>query len=333
LADYEAKHADLFQRALRTHGVAPPKPKIKTTHRLYALFARVLGVGAILPSLRRDEAEGIEMYREQVTAFEDDDCRVAVQTVLPDELVHEVQLWREIAGAEDETRKEASGRGVLRSAVLGANDGLGSILALAAGVAGAVADSGTVLIAGIAGLIAGAVSMAASNYISVKSEQESYRARVELVRVGIEVAPEIKRAQLKAVYRRKGFSQDESEMLVNRLADDEDQLMRTLLTEEHGLTEASFENPRRLAWWTGFAFVVAGAVPILPFLVAPPVPGLIAAVVLTVVALFVTGAFRTLSTLQNWWKSGLEMALIGMGSATATYFIGLLIGPALLAMA
>lgn len=325
LAEFENRHAAKFAEALRAHGGAVPHARVKTTHRLFALFARLFGVGSVLPVLHRGEAHGLEMYRRQLTTLAEDGCKDTVREIIPDELDHEVDLWKEIA-APQEGETEAR-RGRLRSSILGANDGLGSILALVAGVAGATASNRVVLIAGIAGLIAGSVSMAASNYISVKSEQESYEARRELTSVSLEVAPDVKRGQLKAHYEDRGFPAEEAEMVVSRIANDREEMLNALLTAEHGLTSASFENPRRLSLWTGIAFTFAGAVPILPFLFLAPTPGLIAAVVLSAIALFIAGVLRTLVTLRDWLRSGVEMMLIGMGSAAATYAVGLLIAP------
>ncbi len=102
--------------------------------------------------------------------------------------------------------------------------------------------------------------------------------------------------------------------------------MKAILAEEHGLAEESFESPPRLATYTGLAFLLAGAIPIVPFLFLPAVPGVLVSVALTAAALFFAGVLRALSTLNPFLKSGLEMVLVGMGSAAATYLVGLVVG-------
>jgi VIT1/CCC1 family predicted Fe2+/Mn2+ transporter len=325
LADYERKHAGLWEAAIREHGGTVPRMRPRAAHRILVLLARLVGVRAVLPLLHRGEAEGLEVYRHQYAILTDEACQRTLSEILPDELGHEITLWT-ASGGETEERKREAGRGTMRSAILGANDGLGSVLALVAGVAGATNDSSTVAIAGVAGLVAGAVSMAASNYISVKSEQEAYEARRRIQRAGIELVPEVKKAQLKRHYVRKGFSDNEASHITERFAGNREEMLRELLTEEYGLAEASFENPGRLGGWTGAAFSVAAAVPVLPFLFLPTGPGLLAAVVASMAALFFTGVLRTLVTLEDWWRGGLEMMFIGLGSAVATYGVGLLIG-------
>jgi VIT1/CCC1 family predicted Fe2+/Mn2+ transporter len=267
------------------------------------------------------EAEGIEFYRHQLKAFSCQDCRLILKDILPEELGHELDLW--------EHSREAGG-GALRSTVLGANDGLGSLLALVAGVAGATAQSGVIVVAGVAGLIAGAVSMGASNYISVKSEQDALKAAGEFQRIGIEVALPEKLGRLRARYESRGLTAEESRRVVDNLAQDKERLLETLLREELGVTPQRAERPRRLGAYTFVAFALAGAIPVFPFLVLAPLPGLLTAVAATGIALFLSGVVRTLVTLGHWLWSGTEMLLIGMGSATATYLVGLLIGSHLL---
>jgi len=321
LAQYEERHASAWQALLERLGHRPLRAGRLREHRILVGLARLVGVGAVLPILHKGEVDGIEKYRRQAATWADPHAQAAFREILPDEVAHEVDTFHE-------ARKVAAGHGALRSAILGANDGLGSVLALAAGVAGATASSPAVLIAGIAGLVAGAASMAASNYVSVKAEQEVYASQVRLARDALEVAPETKRAQLAEAYRAKGLTPAEADALVARLADKPEEFLKAVLAEAHGIGEASFESPGRLAGYTGFAFALAGLVPILPFLFLPALPGVLASVGLTAVALFFAGVMRALSTLHSFVRSGVEMVLVGMAAASVTYLIGLLVGTA-----
>ncbi|MFQ5919050.1 MAG: VIT1/CCC1 transporter family protein [Thermoplasmata archaeon] len=319
LADFEERHATIWENLI-THLRRRVPHKVRLVeHRLLVGLARIFGMRRVLPILHRIEVDGIRRYRSQASRWKDEAAQEAFEEILPDEVGHEIDLFEAM---------RASGRsgGTLRSAVLGANDGLGSILALVAGVAAATSSAAVVIIAGLAGLIAGAVSMGASGYISVKAEQDVYASQVSLQREAFDVAPEARKAQLTEAYVNKGLSQPEAELVVERLAENEEEFLRALLAEGRGIAEASFESPRRLALYTGLAFVFAGLIPILPFLALPVSAAILGAVVFAAAALFLTGVLRSLSTLNSFVKSGVEMVLIGLGAAAATFLVGLAVG-------
>ncbi len=319
LADFEERHTTIWENLIvRLRRRVPRKVHLRE-HRLLIWLARLFGVGTVLPILHRIEVDGIKRYRDQASRWKDPAAEEAFDEILADEVSHEIDLFEAM-------RESGRSGGTLRSAVLGANDGLGSILALVVGVAAATSSTPVVVIAGVAGLIAGAVSMAASGYISVKAEQDVYASQVSLQRAAYDVAPEARKGQLVEAYEAKGLSQAEAELVVERLAENEDEFLRALLAEGRGIGQASFENPTRLALYTGLAFVFAGLIPILPFLALPVSAAIIGAVVVAAAALFLAGVLRSLSTLNSFLKSGVEMVLIGLGAAAATYLVGLAVG-------
>ncbi|MFQ5907835.1 MAG: VIT1/CCC1 transporter family protein [Thermoplasmata archaeon] len=319
LADYEERHADIWEGLLRGLRRRLPRKVRLWEHRLLVWLAYLFGLGRALPIIHRFEVNGIKRYRGQASRWKDPDAQAAFDQVLADEVIHEIDLFESM-------REAGRSGGTLRSTVLGANDGLGSILALVAGVAAATSSAPVVVIAGLAGLIAGAASMAASGYISVKAEQDVYTSQVSLQRAAVDVAPEARKEELREAYETKGLSRSEAEVVVDRLAENEDEFLRALLAEGRGIGSASFENPGRLALYTGLAFVLAGLIPILPFLVFSVSAAIIAAVVFAAAALFLTGVLRSLSTLNSFLRSGVEMVLIGLGAAAATYLVGLAVG-------
>ena len=290
-------------------------------HRMFAGIARLLGVGSILSAVHRDEVDGIKKYEAQAAAWKDPAAVEAFGRILPDELAHEIDTL-------GEARDAAREGGTLRSAVLGANDGIASVLALSAGVAAATTSDLEVLIAGAAALVAGSVSMAAANYVSVKAEAEMYAGLKRQERTSLAVDRDAKLKQLRAAYRERGFTAEEADGIVRRLSQDDEQLTRALLSERHGLGEADSSSPLRLGLITGVAFLLAGLVPLLPFLLTSEVTALLIGIVASGVALFATGVFRSMSTLTSLTRGGLEMVLIGLGSAGLTYVIGLAIASA-----
>lgn len=319
LADYEEKHAGLWEALLRDMDRSVPPERRLLDHRLLVAAARVFGVGVVLPLLHKSEVDGIAKYKLQAERWRDTAAHATVRDILPDEVAHEVDTFQAM--------RTAGPRGsTVRSIILGANDGLGSILALAAGVASATGSSGTVLIAGVAGLVAGAASMAGSNFVSVRAETELYRSQARLERDALAVAPETKRAQLAAAFQARGFTGKEAEAAAERLVADSEAAVRALLAERHGMATEAGPSPGRLAGYTGVAFALAGLVPLLPFLFLPALPGTLASVALSGTALFVAGVLRALATLTPFLRSGIEMLLVGMGAAAATFAAGAAVG-------
>lgn len=318
LAGYEKEHAEAWADLLRrlNHPLPPEKPF--WNHRLLVGLARVFGVGAVIPTLHKMEVDGLGRYKRQADQWKDPAVGRVFERILPEEMAHEVDTFNAM-------RRLAATRGILRSAILGANDGLTSLLALVAGVAGATASTGSVLVAGIAGLVAGALSMASSNYVSVKAEQEVYKTQSDLQRDALAVAPGTRSQMVQEIYRQKGLSDKEAETVAKSLMGRPAECLRTLLAEQYGIVQDNLENSLRQGFVTGLAFAAAGLVPVLPFLVLPVRTATVVSVLLTGAALFVTGVIRSLSTLNPSIKTGVEMLLIGMASAGVTYFIGHLV--------
>jgi VIT1/CCC1 family predicted Fe2+/Mn2+ transporter/rubrerythrin len=320
LASYEEHHAAQWAGLLQKLGRSVPHEKRSLDHRILVAMARLLGVGMVLPLVHRGEVDGIEKYRRQASHWQDPDAQTVFTTLLPDEIAHEI----ETSSAAQEAG--AKGGGSLRSLLLGAIDGFASIVALSAGVASATGADRTVLIAGAASVVAGALSMAASEYVSVKAEHDARLAQTRMEGEAAQVAPESKRDQLIHAYEAKGLSADEAARVVGRLQADPNRFLSALVTERYGTGADEGERPGRQGFLTGIAFALAGAVPLIPFLLLNVHTAIIASVVVTAVALFLAGLFRALSSLHPFVRSGLEMVAVGMGAAAGTYLIGLLIG-------
>ncbi|MFI5413663.1 MAG: VIT1/CCC1 transporter family protein [Candidatus Lutacidiplasmatales archaeon] len=320
LAGFEQRHAALWAGLLGKLGRPLPPDARFVNHRILVGLARILGVGSVLPVVHREEVDGVEKYRDQARRWQDANAKTVFTTLLPDEVAHEIET-------SNSAREAAStGSGSLRSLLLGAIDGFASIVALSAGVAGATNSDQTVLIAGSASIVAGALSMAASEYVSVKAEHDARTAQTRMEAEALAVAPETKRDQLIAAYQAKGLSSDEAKVVVVRLQQDDQRFLAAMVSERYGSDPGEGERPGRQGMLTGVSFALAGAVPILPFFLLSPHTAVIVSVVVTAVALFLAGLFRALSSLHPFVRSGLEMVAVGMGAAAGTYLIGLLIG-------
>ncbi len=216
----------------------------------------------------------------------------------------------------------------IRDATLGANDGLVSILTLLAGVAGAEVTGSTVLIAGLAGLVAGAISMGVGAYVSAKAYRSYYRAELRKEVEEMREKPEVEREEIREIYRDRGFEGELLERVVDTITSNPRTWLKVMMSEELGLSPA-FGRPVRSAAVMFLAFLAGGIVPVAPFLIWDGGAALASAFGLTTVALMVAGGLRSRYTGERPLLAGIElvaMAAIGFGAA---HLIGRLVGVAL----
>jgi VIT1/CCC1 family predicted Fe2+/Mn2+ transporter len=237
-----------------------------------------------------------------------------------DERLHIERIKKEVLGME---AWEMGGGGGVRDVIFGANDGLVSILALVAGVYGAINESYPILIAGIAGAVAGAISMGAGAYLSSKSENEVMQKESE--RKGMRKSTEEEKRKLIKFYKDKGFKNQEAEAIAVKVQAEMELQAEYIIGEEIGLTSEAEWPPYKAGILTGLSFAVSSLVPILPFAFMAVTPAVITAATASVVSLFAVGASKAVFTRKSWVRSGLEMMGIGTLAAFATYVIGLAI--------
>jgi vacuolar iron transporter family protein len=214
----------------------------------------------------------------------------------------------------------------LRAAVFGVNDGLVSNAALILGVAGATSESKVILLSGIAGLLAGAFSMAAGEYVSVRSQREMFEYQIGLERDELDQYPREEAAELALIYEAKGIPREEAKILAERLIRDPDKALDTLAREELGLNPAELGSPWGAAVSSFFSFTLGAAIPLLPYLFAMGPAALLSTAGITGVALFGAGAAISLFTGRRAWLAGLRMLAIGGLAGAATFLIGTVLG-------
>lgn len=230
---------------------------------------------------------------------------------------------------EMEPRHQGMGGGNLRAAVFGVNDGLVSNASLILGVAGASGASGSggmILLSGVAGLLAGAFSMAAGEYLSVRSQREMYEYQIGLEREELEFYPQEEAAELALIFQAKGLEREAAIRLSSRIIADPDQALDTLTREELGLNPEQLGSPWGAALFSFFSFAGGAMVPLLPFIFGAGMTPLLVAIGLTAVALFGVGAALSLFTGRHAWRGGLRMLAIGSAAGGATYLIGRALG-------
>jgi VIT1/CCC1 family predicted Fe2+/Mn2+ transporter len=226
-----------------------------------------------------------------------------------------------------DARHRITAGGSLRAAVFGVNDGLVSNLALIMGVAGGASDPAIILLAGVAGLVAGAGSMATGEWVSVQSQRELHERELKVQRWELEEFPDDERRELELIYQANGMDVEQAGALAERIKADPDVALDTLAREELGLNPGDLGSSWTAAISSFIAFAVGAVVPLLPFLFgATGGSAVLASALLSAVALATVGATISVFTGRPVWRSGLRMVAIGGGAAAVTYLIGSLVG-------
>jgi VIT1/CCC1 family predicted Fe2+/Mn2+ transporter len=237
---------------------------------------------------------------------------------------HSLRHWA--PNSNPSHREDHSSAGsFIRELVFGANDGLVSNVSLVAGVAGATTDPNTVLLAGVAGIIAGAISMGLGAYVSTKSEHEFRESEERRERWEIDNMPAEERAEVRQIFQERGISGPTLDAVVAQITTDKDQWVRTMMHDELGFSGTQPE-PVKSGMIMAIAFCLGGAFPVAPFLIIEGNAALAASTGATGIALFGVGAWRAKLAAGNIWRKGLEMVGLAGIAVLGAYFLGRLIG-------
>ncbi len=330
LAETEARHGAVWRERLEAAGVATGGLGPTWRTRVLMWVARRFGPGLVVPTISARESIDQGMYDAQPEA---------TATMPADERSH-ARLFRELAGgrgmegptlARIEGRHRLSGGNALRAAVLGANDGLVSNLSLAMGVAGASGGGSAVLVAGVAGLLAGALSMAIGEWLSVQSARELYAHQIEVEGQELAEVPEEEEEELALIYEAKGLSAEHARETARAIVHgDRGRALDTLAREELGIDPEELGGSAWVAAGTSFLLFALGAiVPILPFLVATGLPAVISSLVVSALALMGVGVAITVVTGGDAIRSGGRQVVFGLVAAAITFGLGSLVGAAI----
>ena len=328
LAETEQRHGAVWEQRLKDAGVDTSRMRPSWRARVLMVTARRLGAGVVAPTVAEQEGRSQGMYDAQPEA---------AGTSLPQDERSHARIFRELAGgkglaggelARIEGRHRSTGGNALRAAVLGASDGVLSNTSLIMGVAGAAVSNGTVVVAGLAGLLAGAFSMGLGEWLSVQSARELYSHQIRVEREELEAIPEEEEVELALIYESKGVPEDQARRIAQQIIQGDPRVaLDTLSREELGIDPDELGGSAYEAAFTSFLLFGGGAlVPLLPFLVSSGAPAVIAALVLSGLALFGVGAAITIVTGQSALRSGLRQVGFGLAAAVVTFGIGHLVG-------
>jgi VIT1/CCC1 family predicted Fe2+/Mn2+ transporter len=325
LAEAEERHAAHWATRLRNAGVtdlAPPRLpfRIRVLRRLAGWF----GTDTVLPIVLRAEAADADKYRGVAEA----PAAMAAQEAMHGKVVAAMRGGATAGGriAASEGRHRAGVGGALRAAVFGVNDGLVSNFSLVMGVAGGTSNRSIVMLAGVAGLVAGAFSMASGEWVSVRSQRELYENELRIEEQELEAFPDEEREELELIYQAKGVDPAEAKTLVDNIMARPDVALDTLAREELGIDPGGLASPWVAAGSSFAAFAAGAFLPVVPFFFGSGVAAVATSAVLSVLALFGVGCVISVFTGRHAGRSGLRMAAIGAVVATATFLIGKLVG-------
>ncbi len=329
LAAAEEAHIAFWEKKLRDAGARVPARRPSMRARVTAWLARRFGTQSVIPALAMKEQAGRHGYDDQpdalaanLPAVEHSHARLLSTISRGPASGMEGGLLARLEG-----RHRAVGGNALRAAVLGANDGLVSVLSLVMGVAGAHSSNSAILVAGLAGTLAGACAMAMGEWLSVQSARELAQRQISIERDELAEAPEEEQEELSLIYQAKGLQREEADTLAAKLMEDKENVLDTLTREELGIDPEELGGSAWEAAITSFFLFFVGAIsPVAPFLFLSGTPAIVISLAASGFALFVIGAAITLLTGRGVLYSGLRQLLIGMAAAGVTFGIGHLIG-------
>ncbi len=227
----------------------------------------------------------------------------------PEALVHPAPSHR------PEAWHRSGAGGVVRDWILGSSDGLVGFLAFVAGVSASLPSQRSIILAGVAEMFAGGMSMGLGAYLGAKAEREYYERELGRERREIRDMPEEEREEIRQIYRRKGFEGEELEMVVHRITADKERWLKIMMHEELGFTQNVFVPPLRAGVGVGLSYVLGAAFPLAPYFLLERHTALLVSMALTFFVLFGVGAAKSRITYRAWWKSGAEMAGLGLAGA------------------
>jgi len=333
MAEAEARHAQKWERKLAELGEEPPKEERTLKMRFQGWLRRQLGTEAALRQLENEEDKDIARYEAQAQHINDVEAQQMLREVRREEESHGRVIREMISpigpqGILDamlrRERWHKRGGGWLGDAIYGANDGLGAVFGIVSGVAGytGASDSHFVLVSGLAGMLASALSMGSGAFLAQKSQREIFEAEIAREKREIEEDPAEEQEELSLFYQLKGFTEEEANALASRMAEKPEQLLRSLAHEELGLSEESFPNPLVSAVSATISTAIGAFIPIIPFFFLQGITAVIAAALISLLAHFIVGAAKTLVTGRSWISSGMEMTVVGAIEAVITYVLG-----------
>ena len=327
LADVEDRHSKLWCEVLQQHGHETPVPGPSLRARLLARIATMFGPNLLLPLLLREEGLEVKGYLDLYRQSEPGAARDTALTLARESAEHATVLGK-LSDSVGEPWHSTGTGGFLRNVIYGFNDGLTANFGLVAGVIGAAFESHIVLVSGLAGMIADALSMGASGYLAAKTEREVYANEIAMEREEIRLMPELEEEELALLYEAKGVETQRAREMAHDIMQDPERALAEKVREELKIGDAH-TTPLNEGLITGIATAVGAFIPFAPFLFMEGQAAALTAFLLAMTSHFAVGAARSFFTGRGLFKSGLDMFVVGLGVAVVGYLVGDLVAKTL----
>ena len=325
LAAVEDRHVEMWRKLLAEHGhqVEPPAPSRGARFR--AWLARRVGSGLLLPMLLQEEGREVKGYLSLYREAPEGAVGPTALRLAKESKEHAETLAR-MSGSEGEPWHRTGAGGFLRNVVYGFNDGLTANFGLVAGMIGAQGGGlevagHAVVVAGLAGMAADALSMGSSGYLAAKSEREVFEHEIAMEKEEIRLMPELEEEELSLIYQTKGIPEHQAQALAAQIMQDPARALEEQVREELKIGEAT-STPMREAWVTGIATALGAFIPVAPLLFSTGAAAIWTSFVLAMLSHFAVGAARSVFTGRSVIRSGMDMFLVGLGVAGVGYLVG-----------
>ena len=328
MSDIEKSHAEAFAKKenISLENLIQPSWRAKTLNTIGKIFGYDYVLGALMDTEKSISNAVIAQKQKsklQITGTETNHVKILRSILEKEDKVSGAQLSRFEKG------HRSVGGNAIRAAVLGGNDGLVSNFSLIMGVAGASSSQSAVLLAGLAGLLAGALSMSLGEWISVKSSQELYENQMQIEMEELETNPEGEKKEIALIYIAKGIPEEQAYQMAEDIMRDKTKAHDVLVKEELGINAEELKGSAvEASIYSFILFAIGAIIPLFPFLFTAGTKAIMISVAMSAAGLFLIGATITLFTGRNVWFSGFRQVLFGLMAAAITFGIGRLIGVA-----
>ncbi len=323
IAEIEDKHADAWRNQFHLSGLKNLISGPSAKARIFALYSKKFGTSLLEQHMLRNEASEVKSYFELYNKASEKSTKSIALQLARDSAEHANSLMKTDSVSEEPWHSSESG-GLLRNVVYGFNDGLTANFGLIAGMIGAAAHPQIILISGMAGMIADALSMGSSGYLAAVSEKEVYDYERKMEAEEIKLMPELETEELALIYESKGLDGTEARKRAIEAMKNPEQVLEDKVKEELGIVERS-QSPIKEGWVTGTATAIGALIPVFPFFFFSGSFGIWTSFVISMIAHFGVGAARSFFTGRGIFRSGFDMFVVGFGVAAVGYIIGELI--------
>lgn len=320
LAGVENRHVIRWREILAAYDVKIKKQHPTLKAKLMAWYARKFGSEFPLSKMLGEEASEVKDY---LTLHRNSDLADAKEMalVLAKESAMHTESLQELTGTDGEPWHKTESGGMVGNIVYGFNDGLTANFGLVAGVIAATSDISTILVTGIVGTVADALSMGASGYLAAKSEQEVYDHEIEVEKEEIRLMPDLEEEELSLIYAARGIPMEQARSLAQEVMSDPERALEEKIQTELKIGEV-YTTPFKEGWITGLATAIGAFIPVAPFLFTEGLTAIWISFTLAMMSHFAVGATRSLFTGRGLFRSGIDMFVVGLGVAGVGYLVG-----------